>query len=416
MYLFGLIEMRLLIHKVVFSYQNRKRIKPGKIKRFALISIISLLASSLLNAQSTDSIKTIIAPSVNHNCIDCSSTLLLSSIKEKDDWTVISGPKLKGIDYPAPPYYTQPFPSWEMDRYVGDSSYFKDCDWMLLPEKRKVVNTVSRFPIVFIKEFTTTAPAKIKLFVRMLYDNMAYLYIDSTRIPLSHHNADINRFIKEIRPELSSFVSIPATFNYSYNASYYAGDFFNLVLPAGNHTVKIELFNNANELGCIIKGMVISSGNEKIFSRPLEEESIARAGILIYKDSSAFPESNFGDSLYNGLRQAAKGGYWLNNLLTVEQDFISNDTLYLKKGDKINITPSYVTEFRNGNKDTAAVWGMFGKVTAANIPKKRWDKSFTFNATTPGTYALEITCESPADEARKQAMLVDKHVRIIKVR
>ena len=95
-------------------------------------------------------------------------------MKEKDDWKIVSGPKITSVEYPASPLYTKPFSAWEMDRYVGDSSYFKNCDWMILPEKRKVINTVSRLPIVFIKSFTTTAPARIKLFVRMLYDNMAY--------------------------------------------------------------------------------------------------------------------------------------------------------------------------------------------------------------------------------------------------
>ena len=162
--------------------------------------------------------------------------------------------------------------------------------------------------------------------------------------------------------------------------------------------------------------MMISSGNEKIFTKPMQEEAAARAGIMIDKDTTAFPESRFGDSLYNALRQSVKGGYWINNMLTADQDFVSNDTLYLKKNEKINITPAYITEFRNGNKDTAAVWGTFRKISAANLPKKRWDKSFVFNVVAPGTYALEITCESPADERRKQPAILLKYSRVVNVK
>ena len=381
------------------------------------ILIISLCASSFCKAQAPVANTAIdtIPVSQDSICNKCSSTFLLNSNKEKDDWNIITGPKITGIDYPVPPYYTNPFSSWEMDRFVGDSSYFKDCDWMILPEKRKVINTVSRLPIVFTKEFTTTAPAKLKVFVRMLYDNMAYIYIDSTRIPLNHHNPDINRFIKEIRPELSSFVSIPATFNYAYNASYYAGNYFNLTLPKGNHIIKIELFNNANELGCIIKGMIIAANNEKIF-KPSTDEELDRVSIMVYKNEKAYPENNFGDSIFNDLMNTVKGGYWINNLLTADQNIISNDTLYMKKGEKINITPAYITEFRNGNKDTAFVWGSFRRIVKANTSKKRWDNSFAFNALTAGNYSLEITCESPADAARKAPSLVNKYTRIIQVK
>ncbi|MEO6722144.1 MAG: hypothetical protein ABIN67_17390 [Ferruginibacter sp.] len=380
--------------------------------------IISVCAGFFIKAQTPAATQVIDSITINYNnCKDCSATFLLNSLKEKDDWKIITGPKIKDMEYPLQPYYSKPFPSWEMDRFVGDSSYFKDCDWMLLPEKRKVVNTVSRLPIVFVKEFTTVAPAKLKVFIRMLYDNMAYIYIDSTRIPLNHPNPDVNRFIKEIRPELSSFVSIPATFNYSYNASYYAGNFFNLTLPKGNHIIKIELFNNANELGCVIKGMMIAANEEKIFtSKPTVDEELERVGILVYRNDKAYPENHFSDSLFYALMHTVKGGYWIDNLLAADRDLISNDTLYIKKGEKINITPAYVTEFRNGNKDTAAVWGTLKKITRANTPKKQWDKNFSFIAVTPGFYSLEITCESPADAVRKAPDLVAKYTRIIKVK
>src|SRR4029077_17576387 len=110
------------------------------------------------------------------NCNEASSSLLLNSFKEKDDWQIVSGPVIAGVHYPVQASYTKPFPSWEMDRYTADSSYFKNCEWMVLPGRKTVINTTTRIPVVFIKKFTTTAPSKLKLILKMLYDNMAYLY------------------------------------------------------------------------------------------------------------------------------------------------------------------------------------------------------------------------------------------------
>lgn len=250
----------------------------------------------------------------------------------------------------------------------------------------------------------------------MLYDNMAYLYIDSTWIKLNHRSPDINRFIHKLRPELTGFVSIPALFNYSYNASYYAGDFYNLVLPAGDHTIKIELFNNAYELGCIIKGMLISEDGKKVFCNPpMVEEQAERASILLFREDKAFPKNKTADTLYAALMNTVKVGYWIDNFLQDGRDLVNNDTLVMKRGERIDVVPGYVTMFYNGNKDTAYVSGGLKKIGDAKAIKKRWDKSFIFDATARGNYLLEITCETPVNDNRRAPNLVTKYARVIRV-
>ncbi|MEP7142125.1 MAG: hypothetical protein ABI707_04600 [Ferruginibacter sp.] len=350
------------------------------------------------------------------NCKEASSAILLNSLKEKDDWQIVSGPALPGMHYPVQAYYTKPFPSWEMDRYTADSSYFKNCDWMILPDKRTVINTSTRLPIVFTKRFTTIAPSKLKLMVKMLYDNMAYLYIDSTWIILNHKNPDINRFIKKLQPELSNLVSIPALFNFSYNASFYAGDFYNLVLPAGEHIIRIELFNNAYELGCIIKGMLISGNGEKIFcAPPIENWQSELESILLFRDQKAFPKNKIADTVYAALMRSVKTGHWIDNMITGDRDVMSQDTLFMKKGDKINVSPAYITEFYNGNTDTVYAGGSLRKITAGKSLIKQWDKTFVFDALVRGTYWLEINCEFPADDKHTDPNILNKYARVIKV-
>ncbi|MEO5891580.1 MAG: hypothetical protein ABIQ31_15115 [Ferruginibacter sp.] len=351
------------------------------------------------------------------DCRENSSSILLNSFKEKNDWQIISGPPITGIQYPVQSNYTKPFPSWEMDRYTADSSYFRNCDWMVLPDKRTVINTNTRVPVVFIKRFTTVAPSKLKLIVKMLYDNMAYLYIDSTWIKLNHRNGDVNRFIKKLRPELSGFVSIPATFNYSFNASFYAGDFYNLVLPKGDHVIRIELFNNAYELGCIIKGILISEDDEKIFcGAPVKEEQAELESILIFRDEKAFPKNDIADTLYGELMQSVKKGCWINNLVRENLDLVSHDTLFVKKGEKINMTPAYVTEFYNGEKDTVYAVGSLKKIGSPKAVSKKWERSFVFDALTRGNYQLEINCETPADARHKTPGLINKYSRVVCVK
>lgn len=285
---------------------------------------------------------------------------------------------------------------------------------MVLPDKKTVINTTTRVPVVFRKKFTTTAPSKLRLVVKMLYDNMAYLYIDSTWIALNHINPDINRFIQKFRPELSGLVSLPATFNFSYNASFYAGDINNLVLPPGNHTIKIELFNNAYELGCIIKGMLIS--DEKIFcTEPVKDPQAELAGMLIFRDKKAFPKSKVADTLYSGLMQSAKTGYWINNMVKDDRDLISPDTLFLNKGEKINVTPLYVTEFYDGSKDSVYTRGTVKKI-GPKATIKRWGRTFIFDAFVRGTYYLELDYEKKLNAIHTTAPTADKYTRIIKVK
>lgn len=351
------------------------------------------------------------------NCAVAGSTLFLNSVTETDDWLIVTGPSIKGIQYPVNVMYTKPFPSWEMDRNTADSSYFKNCDWMVLPDKRKVINTVSREPLVFIKRFSTNAPSRVKLLVKMLYDNMAYLYIDSIRIPLNHKNPDINRFIKEISPELSSFVSIPATFNFGYNASFYAGDLKDYVLPAGDHVFKIELFNNANELGCIIKGMLVSGDGEKIFcGLPAVDEEKERAGVLIYRDEPAFPGNKTADTLYQTFLNSVKEQYWTDHLLADSQQIVSTDTLHLKRGDKVHITPRFITLFQNGKMDTSTIKGKLWKTTPANSAKKEFNDNFVFEALARGYYQLEMNFESPVDGSGLIPAKTHSCTRIIQVK
>lgn len=246
---------------------------------------------------------------------------------------------------------------------------------------------------------------------------MAWLYIDSTRITLNHPNPDINRFIRKLEPEFSGFVSLPGTFNSSDNASFYAGDFHNHVLPAGDHIIRIELFNNAYELGCIIKGMLISSDEEKIFcNAPIKEEPSELSSILIFRDKKAFPKSRVADSLYAALMKSVKGGFWINNLVQGDKDLMSHDTLFLKKGEKINVTPLYITSFYDGKKDTVYARGNLRKITNAKAVNKQWNETFDFNASLSGNYQLEINCETPADADHTPPNRVNKYARIIKVK
>ena len=386
-----------------------------------LLLCVCLAAGMLCNAQVTDTIKMMEDAAktplpIKRNCGETTATLLLNSTKEMDDWTVIKGPVLPGIVYPFAPVYSKPYPSWEMDRRTGDSSYFKNCDWMILPDNRKVINTASRLPIVFIKNFTTTAPTKVKLLVKMLYDNMAYLYIDSLKIPLNHNNADINRFIKEIKPELSSLVSIPTTFNDSHHASFYAGDIHNLILAAGDHTMKIELYNNANELGCIIKGMLLSGDNEKVFCATPIAADTSFADILVHQNINAFPRNAMAGKLYDSLMGTVKNSYWVNHLLPDTQNLISNDTLFIKKGEKINMMPAFVREFHNGSRDTIPVWGKLKKLNASKQKPVHWNKTFAFAANQPGRYSLEINCGMPEDTENIAKFTTQIYHRIIYVK